>query len=208
MSDFQNSSSLDSKDAKENSKEESKEDESLWEQEQLPDIGTGDSEHGEESEPEIESELTSENDKEEAREQESRFKDGQILRFVKVRFSGNAKAFPFFIGKRQFSYGQTVVAMSDRGMMVGYINSFPYERAFDKSLHPIRSIARVATAEDIKQQEDFVIKEKESERICLGLIEKYKLDMVLTHVEYTQFGKKAVFFFTAPARVDFLYLVK
>ena len=66
----------------------------------------------------------------------------------------------------------------------------------------------MATAEDIKQQEDFVIKEKESERICLGLIEKYKLDMVLTHVEYTQFGKKAVFFFTAPARVDFRDLVK
>ena len=77
MSDFQNSSSLDSKDAKENSKEESKEDESLWEQEQLPDIGTGDSEHGEESEPEI-SRTTSENDK---KKHVNKNRDSKMVKF-------------------------------------------------------------------------------------------------------------------------------
>jgi cell fate regulator YaaT (PSP1 superfamily) len=32
--------------------------------------------------------------------------------------------------------------------------------------------------------------------------------MILTHIEFTQFGKKAVFYFNAPARVDFRELVK
>ena len=32
--------------------------------------------------------------------------------------------------------------------------------------------------------------------------------MILTHVEFVQFGKKAVFYFNAPARVDFRELVK
>lgn len=137
-----------------------------------------------------------------------RFKDGQVLKFVKVRFPGNARAFPFLVGKRTFQYGQKVVAMSDRGMMVGYINSFPYETSYRQEMGMVRSIARVASDEDLRQQMDFVSKEKEAERLCLDLIEKYKLDMVLTHVEYTQFGKKAVFFFTAPARVDFRDLVK
>ena len=138
----------------------------------------------------------------------SKFKEGEKITMIRVRFPGNARSFPFLVGKRRFSYGQKVVAMSDRGMTVGYINSFPYEVEFNKSMLPIRSIAKVATDEDIKAQIEFRDSEKKAEVICLRLIEKYQLDMVLTHVEFTQFGKKAVFYFNAPARVDFRDLVK
>jgi cell fate regulator YaaT (PSP1 superfamily) len=138
----------------------------------------------------------------------SKFKEGEKITMIRVRFPGNARSFPFLIGKRRFSYGQKVVAMSDRGMTVGYINSFPYEVEFNKSMLPIRSIAKVATDEDIKAQIEFRDSEKKAEVICLRLIEKYELEMVLTHVEFTQFGKKAVFYFNAPARVDFRDLVK
>ena len=117
MSDFQNSSSLDSKDAKENSKEESKEDESLWGT--VADIGTGDSEHGEESEPESN---TSENDKEEARER-IEIQRWSNSAFRKVRFL-ECHAFPFL------SENVNLATANGRGhvwpgMMVGYINSFP-----------------------------------------------------------------------------------
>lgn len=138
----------------------------------------------------------------------SRFKDGENLTMIRVRFPGNAKSFPFLLGKRKFNYGQKVVAMSDRGMTVGYINSFPYQVTFNKSMLPIRSIAKAATEEDIRAQIEFRDSEKKAEVICLNLIERYNLDMVLTHVEFTQFGKKAVFYFNAPARVDFRDLVK
>lgn len=137
-----------------------------------------------------------------------RFKDGEMLTMIRVRFPGNAKSFPFLLGKRKFNYGQKVVAMSDRGMTVGYINSFPYQVTFNKSMLPIRSIAKAATDEDIRAQAEFRDSEKKAEVICLNLIERYNLDMVLTHVEFTQFGKKAVFYFNAPARVDFRDLVK
>src|SRR5687768_10716391 len=63
--------------------------------------------------------------------EDNRFKEGQILRFVRVRFPGNARSFPFLVGKRRIEYGQKVVAMSDRGMAVGYVNSFPYEVPFN-----------------------------------------------------------------------------
>lgn len=138
----------------------------------------------------------------------TRFKEGEKITMVRVRFPGNARSFPFLVGKRRFAYGQKVVAMSDRGMTVGYINSFPYEVTFNKSMLPIRSIAKAATPEDIQAQIEFRDSEKRAEVICLRLIEKYQLDMVLTHVEFTQFGKKAVFYFNAPARVDFRDLVK
>lgn len=143
-----------------------------------------------------------------AKEQEGKFEEGQVLTMVRVRFPGNAKSQPFLLGKRKFTYGQKVIAMSDRGMTVGYINSFPYEVEFDKSMLPIRSISKVATQEDIDEQKSYMKKENEAEVTCIRLIDKHKLNMNLTHVEFIQFGKKAVFYFTAPERVDFRNLVK
>jgi cell fate regulator YaaT (PSP1 superfamily) len=140
--------------------------------------------------------------------EDSRFKEGQILRFVRVRFPGNSRSFPFLVGKRRIEYGQKVVAMSDRGMAVGYINSFPYDVAFNKSMLPIRSIAKIATDEDIVKDQEAYRQQKNAEIICNELIEHFKLEMQLTHVEFTSFGKKAVFYFIAPARVDFRDLVR
>ena len=140
--------------------------------------------------------------------EDSRFKEGQILRFVRVRFPGNSRSFPFLVGKRRIEYGQKVVAMSDRGMAVGYVNSFPYDVAFNKGMLPIRSIAKIATDEDIVKDQEAYRQQKNAEIICNELIEHYKLEMQLTHVEFTSFGKKAVFYFIAPARVDFRDLVK
>lgn len=140
--------------------------------------------------------------------EDSRFKEGQILRFVRVRFPGNSRSFPFLIGKRRIEYGQKVVAMSDRGMAVGYVNSFPYDVPFNKSMLPVRSISKIATDEDIVKDKEAYRQQKNAENICNDLIEHYKLDMHLTHVEFTSFGKKAVFYFIAPARVDFRELVK
>jgi len=141
-------------------------------------------------------------------ERDSRFKDGQEITLLNVRFSGNAKSFPFLMGSKTFHYGQKVVAMSDRGMTVGYINSFPYKKPFEKSMLPLRTIAKVATDEDLQKEKDLIAEEKRAERICVDLIDRHGLDMNLTHVEFMQFGKKAVFFFTAPNRVDFRNLVK
>jgi cell fate regulator YaaT (PSP1 superfamily) len=141
-------------------------------------------------------------------EDNCRFTEGQMLRFVRVRFPGHARSYAFLIGKRAIQYGQKVVAMSDRGMAVGYINSFIYEQEFKKDMLPLRSISKIATDEDFEREQETYRKQKETETICQRLIEKHKLDMNLTHVEFTQYGKKAVFYFNAPARVDFRGLVK
>lgn len=160
--------------------------------------------------PYIESvELTDEEASEEKEaKDESRFKEGQILRFIRVRFPGNARSFPFLVGKRQIEYGQKVVAMSDRGMAVGYVNSFPYEVPFNKNMLPIRSIAKIASDEDFEKDREAYHQQKNAKNICNDLIEDHKLDMYLTHVEFTSFGKKAIFYFIAPSRVDFRDLVK
>ena len=146
--------------------------------------------------------------KEEITEENCQFSEGQILKFVRVRFPGHAKSYSFLVGKRNLAYGQKVMAMSDRGMAVGYINSFPYELPFKKSLLPLRSINKAASDEDMAKERENYKKQKEIETTCQDLINKHNLDMNLTHVEFTQFGKKVVFYFVAPARVDFRGLVK
>jgi cell fate regulator YaaT (PSP1 superfamily) len=138
----------------------------------------------------------------------SRFKDGEVLTFVKVRFPGHTKSYPFVIGKRKVAYGQKVVALSDRGMTVGYINSFPYQLPYAPDLEPVKTLNKIATDQDLENQKQHYRREKEVETLCKDLIEKLKLDMNLTHVEFTQYGKKCVFYFIAPARVDFRDLVK
>jgi cell fate regulator YaaT (PSP1 superfamily) len=161
----------------------------------------------------ITSEFNSEDYEDESSEEkesreETRFKEGQILRFVRVRFPGNARSFSFLVGKRHIEYGQKVVAMSDRGMAVGYVNSFPYDVPFNKSMLPVRSISKVANDDDIVKDREAYRQQKEAENICNDLIEDHKLDMHLTHVEFTSFGKKAIFYFIAPSRVDFRDLVR
>ena len=136
------------------------------------------------------------------------WKEGERLTFVRVRFPGNTRSFPFLVGKRYFQYGQKVLAMSDRGMDVGYINSFPYQIPFQKALLPIRSISRVAEEEDLKQQQQWIDKTRVAQKLCKDLVEKLNLEMTVTHVENIQFGQKMVFYFNAPIRIDFRELVK
>ncbi len=158
-----------------------------------------------ETNDQIEHDQANDNDSDKKRHN---FKDGQVLRFIRVRFPGHAKSYPFMIGRRNYTYGQKVIALSDRGMAIGYINSFPYEVEFNESLLPVRTISRIASEEDKTLKEDGASKEKEYEDLCKDLIKKHDLEMNLTHVELTGHGKKAVFYFTAPARVDFRGLVK
>ncbi len=138
----------------------------------------------------------------------TRWKKGDPVKLLRVRFPGNAKSFPFLYGKRIFQYGQKVVATSDRGMTVGYINSFPYTAPFQESMLPIKSILRAATKQDIEEQKSHFDSEKKVEILARQYINELKLDMIITHVEIIQFGKKAVIYFTAPARVDFRSLVR
>lgn len=148
------------------------------------------------------------NDTLESEGSDTKWKEGDDITFVRVRFPGNSKSFPFLKGKRTFSYGQKVVAMSDRGMDVGYINSFPYTVKFKKDMLPVRSISKVADQSDIEAMQGNIDEQKRAESKASEIIDKLGLDMQITHVEIIQFGKKMVFYFTAPSRVDFRELVK
>ena len=140
--------------------------------------------------------------------QAAQLEGGEALKFIRVRFPGHTHSYPFLLGHRRLVYGQKVVALSDRGMAVGYVNSFPYEVPYSEKLNPIRTISKIATTEDELNAGTQDGQEREMEESCKGLIKKHQLEMNLTHVELTGYGKKVVFYFTAPQRVDFRGLVR
>ena len=75
-------------------------------------------------------------------------------------------------------------------------------------VQPLRPVARIATADDLRIEELNKKREKEAFQICQQKIAEHGLEMKLVDVECNFEGNKTMFFFTADGRVDFRELVK
>ena len=72
----------------------------------------------------------------------------------------------------------------------------------------VRPLVRVATPEDLDQEEKNRQLEKRALDFCQRCIQAHKLPIYLVQVECLFDASKIVFYFTAPGRVDFRELVK
>ncbi len=75
-------------------------------------------------------------------------------------------------------------------------------------VQPLKSVIRMANAEDEATESSNKKKEKEAFKVCLEKIRKHNLEMKLIDVEYTFDNNKVLFYFTADGRIDFRELVK
>lgn len=131
------------------------------------------------------------------------------FKFVRVRFLGNPKVFTYRITNEKLHHGDQVVAMTDRGIDIGVVNSFIYEKTFpDDQLPLVHRIIRKVALDDLQKKRELEAKIPEIKEEVWHLIEKYNLNMQLSHICFTQWGKKVVIYYTAPERVDFRELVK
>lgn len=137
-----------------------------------------------------------------------KYNEGDAFELVRVRFPGQTKPQSFYLGKLPFKYGEKVVALSERGMTIGYIHSFPFTVSYSSKFQEVSAIERYASAEDVLFYKEAYQEQREAKKIFIDLIEKLELTMELKDVEFTSFGKKIVFYFTAPTRVDFRELLK
>ncbi len=129
-------------------------------------------------------------------------------RLVNVRFLWQSNPGTFLTGDLPIKYGQRVVALSDRGMAVGFVNSHLFAPRGPDSEAEYQTISRIASDEDIERFKQLYQKQRDAADIFKTLVAEQKLNMRLADVEYTAFGKKIVFYFTAPTRVDFRELLK
>ena len=131
-----------------------------------------------------------------------------MVKVVGVRFRSAGKIYYFDPAECDMKVGTHVIVETARGVEYGTVMIAPREDADDKVVQPLKSVIRVATKEDEKQERRNKEKEKDAFKICLEKIAKHKLEMKLVEAEYTFDNNKLLFYFTADGRIDFRELVK
>ena len=131
-----------------------------------------------------------------------------MVKVTGVVFKNGGKVYYFAPGKDKYEKDTGVIVDTARGLEYAIVKTPLAEVAEEQIIPPLKPIVSVATARDkenVKRNEE---RKPESLRITEELIEKYKLNMKLVDCEFAFDGSKVVFYYTAPARVDFRELVK
>lgn len=103
---------------------------------------------------------------------------------------------------------ELVVVKTERGLEIGEVLEVaaPEEIKADAVIEG--RVVRRLSDEDRKKLAELEAKEEEAFKVCAEEIQQLGLPMKLLDVEYLFDGRKAVFFFSAPERVDFRELVR
>ena len=127
---------------------------------------------------------------------------------VGVRFKSVGKTYYFDPQNFELNPKDKVIVETARGIECGEVTFTNREVSDDEITAPLKSVIRLANAQDLRNIEENKQKEKEAFDICLKKIEEHGLDMKLVDVEYTLDRNKILFYFTADGRIDFRELVK
>lgn len=131
-----------------------------------------------------------------------------MTKVIGVRFRQAGKIYFFSPGKLHVKQGDKVIVETARGVEFGSVVSGPKEVKDETIMQPLKSVIRIATEEDKRNEERNREKEKEAFKVCLEKIREHELDMKLINAEYTFDNNKVLFYFTAEGRIDFRDLVK
>lgn len=126
---------------------------------------------------------------------------------VGVSFRRSGKVYYFSPNGLNVRQGDQVVAQTDKGIDIGEVVFIKFEmpELEDKSLKPL---VRKATPEDLAQEKELQLKEREARKVAEQKIVEHKLPMRVIAADYTFDGQRLIIFFSAEGRVDFRDLVR
>ena len=127
---------------------------------------------------------------------------------ISVKFKNRGKVYFFDPHGIAVRTGEKVVVETSRGLELAECVQGSHAVPEETVVQPLRSLARIATKDDLRIEEINRRREKEAFAICKEKIIKHGLEMKLVDAEYTFDGNKLLFYFTADGRVDFRALVK
>ncbi len=127
---------------------------------------------------------------------------------VDIQFRQGQKVYYFDPAGFSCKHGDHVIIDTARGPEYGICAGGNHRISTKDIVAPLRSVIRLATAEDERIVAKNRADEKRAYEICMQKINEHKLDMQLVSAEYAFDGSKILFFFTADERVDFRELVK
>lgn len=104
--------------------------------------------------------------------------------------------------------GDQVFIAAEQGEALAEVVSGPHESLPAPYADAAQAILRPATAEDRERARSNAVLAQEAAAFCRQCIRQRRLDMKLVEVEVYFDRSKFIFYFTAPARIDFRELVK
>ena len=125
-----------------------------------------------------------------------------------MKFKNRGKVYFFDPHGIAVRTGDKVVVETSRGLELAESVLGNHVVPDETVVQPLRSLARIATKDDLRIEEINRRREKEAFQICKQKIAEHGLDMKLVDVECSFEGNKTMFFFTSDGRVDFRELVK
>ena len=130
---------------------------------------------------------------------------------VGVRFKNVGKIYYFDPGNLNTDMlvqGTNVIVETGRGAEFGVIALEKRNKNIEDVVLPLRKVLRIATDDDLRQEEANRAREDDALIICEEKIKFHDLEMNLVDAELSFDLSKIIFFFTAEGRVDFRELVK
>lgn len=114
----------------------------------------------------------------------------------------------YYSGPDTLHPGDQVIIAAEQGEALAEVVSGPHESLPAPYADTAQEILRPATAEDRERARSNAVLAQEAAAFCRQCIRQRRLDMKLVEVEVYFDRSKFIFYFTAPARIDFRELVK
>ena len=131
-----------------------------------------------------------------------------MIEIVSIRFKNRGKSYSFAPNGMEIATGVKVIVETAKGLEIAECSRGNHWVEETAVVQPLRPVARIATADDLRIEELNKKREKEAFQICQQKIAEHGLEMKLVDVECNFEGNKMLFFFTSDGRVDFRDLVK
>lgn len=158
--------------------------------------------------PEKDSYAESEGREEEGHEYPEKQNTDEASLYAGIKFREQGQVYYFQANGHEVRPQDAVLVYTDQGLGIGRValvrGTVPEELG-DEELKPIY---RLATEEDLEQEQENIALAQEALRYCRERIIAHALEMKLVDVEVFFDRGKMLFYFTAPGRVDFRELVK
>lgn len=131
-----------------------------------------------------------------------------MAEIIGVTFKSGGKVYYFDPGKGKYEKGVGVVVETSRGTEYATVVIPRTEMPDEKISSPLKPVIRAATPRDEEAHRKSIERRAGAFKTVREKIEKHGLDMKLIDCEFAFDGSKAVFYYSAPQRVDFRELVK
>ncbi|UZP67824.1 hypothetical protein N1030_02295 [Desulfovibrio mangrovi] len=125
-----------------------------------------------------------------------------------IKFREYGQIYYFEKSDFEVAIGDKVIVKTDQGQGLGTIVSIRDDVPEDAETEEIKPVHRLAVSEDFERDQENELLAREARQFCVDCIRSRDLEMKLVDVEVYFDRSKIVFYFTAPARIDFRELVK